>query len=238
MATDDPGTPGKNQFELNLISDSDFSKDTNVFNQTIDLAIGLGESVQFRISKSYMETNVKGEPLQQGFEQTDIGVKWRFFDDMISGLKIAIFPSLRLNDATQQFNQDGSNIPRDGYSVYLPLIISKEVGDFTVVANVGYRKNLNDSTKDSIFTSMAVGHAVGEHGKVMAEFASELTGLRGSSSRRNDLRVGYAHVIFPHKFKDYQVLLFGSCGVSVGKTEDNQQHQTALFGISIHGKDR
>ncbi|MEO6460125.1 MAG: hypothetical protein ABIO95_06720, partial [Bdellovibrionota bacterium] len=114
-----------------------------------------------------------------------------------------------------------------------PLIVSKELGKYTVVANVGYRKNFSDSDRDSVFTSAAVGHATGPHSRAMIEVASELT---GGTSRRTDVRIGWIKVMFPDRSKRYQTSLFTSVGRSIGLTEDGMTHVTALFGISIQGK--
>lgn len=231
MATDDPGTPGKNGYEISFISNCDHSSGKRACDNGIDLPIGIGENIQLRFSKSLTSEKISGEPSVNGHGATDVGVKWRFYDK--NGLQIAVFPSFKFDDATRQTNLDGTPIESDGRSIYLPLIVSQELGEkYTVVTNVAYRANLDYSNKSSVFTSVAVGRSFSQTSRGMVEVASEAD----SESRRTDVRIGWVKVLFPNRSGKFRTSFFTSLGRSVGRTDDGNTHTTVLFGINVTRK--
>jgi hypothetical protein len=231
MATDDPGTPGRHGFETSVISNCDRSSGHVACDNGIDLPIGIGDTVQLRFSKSVTSDTVSGEPTARGYGATDVGVKWRFHDK--NGLQIAVFPSYKFDDATKQMNPDGTPVESDGRSIYLPLIVSKDIGQrYTVVANVGYRSNFDYPEKSSVFTSAALGRSLSPSSRAMVEVASEAT----RDDRRTDVRIGWVKVLFPKKSGRYQTSFFTSLGRSVGKTDDGKVHTTVLFGLNVTKK--
>ena len=230
LATDDPGTPGSHNFEVNLISSCDQISGAKSCENGLDAAFGIGEKTQLRISKALIRDSNSTGPAFSGHGQTDIGVKHRFYDQ--DGLKLAVYPTFKLDDASRVTNTDGSLADSEGRSIYLPLIVSKDLGKYTVVTNVGRRLNLDHTENNSVFTSMAVGRAVGQNMRVMAELASEKTG----DNRRTDVRVGFVRIILPDHSSKYQTSLFGSIGRSIKSTDDGQTHTSLLFGLSISKK--
>ncbi|MBC7742375.1 MAG: hypothetical protein H7061_09265 [Bdellovibrionaceae bacterium] len=231
MATDDPGTPGIHGYEINIISNCNRSSGSASCEKAIDLPIGIGERVQLRFSKNITSERTTGEPSLHGYGSSDVGVKWRFYDK--NGLQMAVYPSFRFNDATRHQDADGNEISPDGRSIYLPLIISKDIGErYTVVSNVAYRSNLDYKENSSVFTSIALGRSFSQTSRGMIEIASEATSI----ARRTDVRIGWVKVIFPERSSKYQTSLFTSLGRSVGRTEDGKKHTTILFGINVTRK--
>jgi hypothetical protein len=165
-----------------------------------------------------------------GHGPTDLGVKYRFYDK--DGLKLAVFPSYQFDDASKIRNEDGTIADSEGRSIYLPLIISKDLGKFTVVTNVARRQNLDHPENSSVFTSMSVGRAIGTQTRIMGEVVSEKTG----ENRRTDVRVGFVRIILPDHFSKYQTSVFGSLGRSIKSTEDGLTHTSLLFGLSVAKK--
>lgn len=227
LATDDPGTPGSHGFEIALILDCDVTSSDNSCESVVNAAFGIGSKTQFRVSRGYTRQAGAGQTTLTGLGATDVGVKYRFVDK--NGLRLAIFPALRLNDATRQTSLDGSLLPTAGTSIYLPLIVSKQVGGVTVIANVGRRINFSTSEQNSTFTSLAVGHATGRTSKAMVEIASEAS----SSDRRTDFRIGWAKNISPKSWRSYQANFFTSYGQSLRTSADGKIHRTLLVGVSI-----
>ncbi len=228
LVTDDPGTPGKHAYEINFNNDCDLASSRHVCETGLDVAIGIGDKVQFRVSKYVTNDKATGERGHMGFGSTDVGVKWRFYDK--GGWQAATFPSFDIADATRFRNSDGTFLNSEGRSVYLPLIISHEIGQrTTVVANVGYRQNFDHSESSSVFTSAAIARAIDGRSRAMIEITSEKS---RSSIRRTDVRVGYIRLI-SKKNKPYQVFLNASLGRSVGATDDGKGHTTLLFGLTF-----
>ena len=230
LATDDPGTPGRNGYEINFITDCDRAHGSQACESGVDAAFGIGDKVQFRISKFRTQNQNDGDPTRKGWGATDVGIKWRFWDK--DGLRVAVFPSFRADDASIKINPDGTVIPSDGRSIYIPLIVSKDIGKYTVVANVGRRENLDDANQSSVFTSIAIGRAIGPYSRIISEVASESS----HEGRRTDVRIGWVKVLFPNRASRYQTSLFTSVGRSVGSTNDGKTHATLLFGLSFARK--
>lgn len=230
LATDDPGTPGTHKFEINFISFCDKTAGSKACENGIDAAFGVGEKTQIRISKAQTRDANLTDPTIVGHGPTDLGVKYRFFDK--NGLQAAVFPSYQFDDASKVMNVDGTRADSEGRSIYLPLIISKDLGKYTVVTNVARRQNLDHPENSSVFTSMSVGRAFGTKTRIMGEIASEKTG----ENRRTDVRVGFVRIILPDHFSKYQTSLFGSIGRSIKLTEDGVTHTTLLFGLSVAKK--
>ena len=228
LTTDDPGTPPKNGYEINLISACDQAHHSSDCEHGVDAAFGLTETVQFRISKSYVRAETKddsGRSRADGVGPTDIGIKVRFYDH--KGVQVATFPSWQLNDATRARLNDGTLARSEGESIYLPIIVSKELGKFTVVTNVGQRINLEHHSENSTFTGLAVGHAVDRDSRVMAEIAS----TQGHEGRRTDVRIGWIKLIFPKMSRVLKTSVFASLGKSIGQTDDGHEHTTILVGL-------
>jgi hypothetical protein len=232
MATDDPGTPGRHGIEVNIISNCDRSQDGRSCDTGIDAAFGLGDNAQFRISKGYTNDLTNGDRPFHGVGSTNVGVKVRFYDK--NGVQLATFPSYGFDDAARRVDADGNPVPSDGHTVYLPLIVSKEFGQYTVVANIGYQKNLDHAESSSILTSVAVGRAVGRNSKVMVEVANEKA--TDGTTRRTDVRIGWIKVIFPDASSKYQTSIFTSIGRTIGHTDDGISHITIQTGLQIARK--
>lgn len=231
LETDDAGTPGRHGYELNFVTDCNVTSTGRACEAGIDAAFGIGEHIELQMSKAVTNEKVAGEPSRKGVNAGDFGVKVRFIDK--NGWQIATYPSFKLNDATKFRNADGSYQETDGSSVYLPLIVSRDIGHkLTVVANVGYRANLQTSEKDSLFTSASVSRSFSDTSRGMAELTSE----KFRYSRLTEVRIGWVKVLFPKSRSRYQTSLFTSLGHSIGKTDDRLGHTTLLFGITVTRK--
>jgi hypothetical protein len=231
LATDDPGTPGRGGYELNFITSCDHAASDRSCAAGIDAAFGIGNNAQFRISKSSVRESTAGDAPLHGVGPTDVGIKYRFYDD--KRWRFATFPSIDLDDGTRRRRSDGAPVEREGRSVYLPLIISREfaspLGAITVVGNLAWRSNLAHSANDSTLTSLAVGTALAESSRVMTEVVSECD-AQWQQCRR-DVRVGFVRALFETAARTYQTSLFGSIGI--GRDASGEMHRTVLVGLSV-----
>jgi len=229
LDNDDVGTPGPKGWQMDLGTGCDKARGNKACEIGFDAVYGIGERIQVGISKSIDSNELAGLPTETGFGATEIGAKWRFLDK--NGFQIGVYPAFRFDDATRQKNSDGTLAESDGRSIYLPLLASWHPAgsQFTVGSNLGYRTNLDDATKNSVFTSVALGRSLGPVSVAMMEIESEAT----SQSRRTDVRVGYVRILFPHQMSKFQKSLFTSLGKSLGRTDDGKSHWTFLIGLSV-----
>jgi hypothetical protein len=221
LSTDDPGTPGPLGVEINLIGTGDYTSAGRTLSGGVDANLGIGEYVQLRLEKEAANEFLKSADEESSFGSTNFGVKWRFYDN--KNLKFAFYPSLDLDDAT--------NSEKVGRSIYLPLIISKTIGEYTVIFNGGFTRNLDYNEKKANFFSIAAGRAIGEEMRIMAEVSTQLN----EDERRNDLRIGFVHE-FGNEKSAFEEGIFGSIGHSFGATSDGIDHTTVIIGISLAKK--
>lgn len=229
LATDDPGTPGRHGVEINFVSDCDRSRNGKTCETIIDSNFGIGDKIQLKIEKAAVqETSGEGTSFH-GVGPTEIGVKYRFYDK--NGVALAVYPNYTMNDGSRKYDENGAAVESEGRSIYIPLIVSKKMGKYTAVANIGYKKALDQRDEDTITTAIALGRSFSETTRMMAEIHSERSS--NFSNERTDVRIGWVKVIFPTKTGKYQTSLFTSVGRSVGATDDGLVHTTVQFGLSV-----
>jgi hypothetical protein len=218
LDTDDPGTPGKNAAEYNFIADCDYAKGQRGCSQGIDAAFGIGSTTQFRINRSFVQESADGSPNFKGVTATNVGVKWRFYNQ--PGLQVAIYPGYQFNDDTRHSQPDGTK-EGDGRGIYLPLIVAIPVGSkTTIVGNIGQTFNLDYPHSGSTFTSIAIGRGISPTLRLM----SEVTSTKDLTGRLTYVRVGFVKVIMPKESDKYERAISLSVGRTVGLTPDRLTH--------------
>ncbi len=187
--------------------------------------LGIGEYWQLRVSKEQIKETGSDTPSFYGYGPTSVAVKWRFLDN--NNFKMAIYPSYQFDDATTHDDE-----PKVGRTIYVPVIVLKTFGRFTVIANVGENKNLDHSEKHSTLYSLAGGWALSDKSRIMAEFATE----KFDEGQEVEARVGFVREVFQNEKSNYETAVFGSVAHNVGWTDDHVDHSKLLFGFSIAKK--
>ena len=94
LLTNDPGTPGNGNWEINLGVLPVLRQHQNAFQvPQIDLNFGLGDRIQLTYEIPFVLQTEPGEPDQTGWSNAFVGLKWRFLDNK-SGWSASIFPQL------------------------------------------------------------------------------------------------------------------------------------------------
>src|SRR5580658_9237408 len=79
--TNDPGTPGNANWEINLASAQTIARGTSSYQvPQIDLNFGLGERIQLTYEVPYVLQTASGQPSASGWGNGYPGVKWRLLD--------------------------------------------------------------------------------------------------------------------------------------------------------------
>ena len=219
LMTDDLGTPGPNGVEINLLMDCDRSKASKVCENVVDANYGIGDKIQISVERGYEVGRSEDGVSTRGLGPTEFGVKYRFYDK--NGLAAALYPQVIIHSAKSE---------DQGNAIYIPIIISKEFGKFTVVTNTGYRHSYKSSDEDAIIAGVAIAEALDDRSRIMGEIYSERD--RDLHNRRTDVRIGYIRVVSPKSSK-FEISAFVSAGHSVGHTEDGFGHTTLQFGLSL-----
>jgi hypothetical protein len=134
--TNDPGTPGNANWEINIASMQTVVRGEAEYQvPQLDINFGLGDRIQLTYEIPYVvDTSARG-PHQSGWSNALPGVKWRFFDQGEGGWQISTFP---------QFESGASTVARlkgiagNGPRFLLPVEVAKREGPLDLNFEAGY----------------------------------------------------------------------------------------------------
>jgi hypothetical protein len=134
---DDPGTPGNGHWEINLAYPYAQTEKTIAMDfPYVDLNYGLGDHLQLKYQGGYFFGKYRGQGWQNGYDDSLVGVKWRYLDEDKSGVDMSTYPQLGINTSSSLVR---NGIVESGLSFYLPVEIAKTFGPFQVAAELGYQ---------------------------------------------------------------------------------------------------
>lgn len=176
--TNDPGTPGNNNWEINLGYEPFLY---NGFSSShvpdVDINYGVGDRIQLTYENAWLRATIGSNPAKYGLGQDDAGVKWRFYDNGEKGLSISIFPQVFLNNPDAAA-QRGITPPQS--SLLLPMEFKKKLGPVDVDYELGY--TLVHHGRNGWISGLVVGHDVTKKLELDAEFYG-LGTYRGSGNQ-------------------------------------------------------
>jgi len=166
LLTDDPGTPGNHNWEINLASTQNFVHNQRTYETPIlDLNYGAGDRVQLKYEVPYLLISTDGGPHAAALGNSLAGVKWRFYENEKKGWNISTYPQL-------EFNNPGASLRRGlvdrGPNFLLPVEVTKNTGFFELNLEAGYwfSRHLSDGR--------VLGFAVGHQTTRKLELLSEI----------------------------------------------------------------
>jgi hypothetical protein len=182
--TNDPGTPGNANWEINLASMQTITRGASSYQvPQIDLNFGLGDRIQLTYEVPYVLQAGNGEPVQSGWGNGYPGIKWRFLDQGEDGWQMSTFPQFETG-ASQLARQKGIAVA--GPRFLLPLEVTKKVGSVDVDFEAGYYFPGN-SPKERIFGFVA-GRPINDRLELDAEIYDDR--IYGASQHSTTLDIG------------------------------------------------
>ena len=214
MITDDPGTPGNGKWENNFaITFEHRSGETDYELPEIDLNFGVGEHIQLTLQTAPVLLKRSGRGLIGGLGGTEAAVKWRFFDQALSGFDVSMFPRVIFNIGQSSVRR---GLAEDGTRFQLPFEIAKTLGRWHVDAEFGPRASTVG--RSEWLYGIVCGFDVAKPTMLMAELHDE--------SRMNFSRdVLTLNVGLRHEFTETYVLI-----VSLGHELRSTDQPRALIG--------
>ncbi len=170
--TNDPGTPGAGNWEINLGAMASHAAGATAWQlPQLDVNFGLGERIQLTYQQSYVLVSASGSSEATGWGNAFLGMKWRFFDQGEGGWQVSTFP---------QFETAGSALAQArgiaiaGPRWLVPLEVSRRLGSWDVNLEAGYYLPRNGPHER--FLGLVVGRQVTARleldGEVYADRAS------------------------------------------------------------------
>ncbi|HUO18918.1 MAG TPA: hypothetical protein VMU44_04040 [Steroidobacteraceae bacterium] len=134
--TNDPGTPGDGNWEINVASMTTRSEGVTEWQlPQLDLNFGLGDRIQLTYEIPYVMQSGAGAPQASGWSNAFLGVKWRFLDQGEGGWQMSLFPQYETPGSASAQQQ---GIAEEGSRFLLPFQVSRSVGALDLDFEAGY----------------------------------------------------------------------------------------------------
>ena len=152
--TNDPGTPGDLNWEINIGYMPFLYTDQSVSHTPdVDINFGVGERIQLTYENAWLRVHNPSSATQYGLGQSNPGVKWRFYDAGESGLSVSVFPQLFLNNPNDAVHR---GITPASESFLLPVEFTRKFGPVDVDFELGYQ--FVHKGPDGWITGLVIGH--------------------------------------------------------------------------------
>jgi hypothetical protein len=137
LLTDDPGTPGNNNWEINMAFTVD-RRHNEIFYETpvLDFNYGVGEHIQLKYEIPWVVLHERSDGTQKGLGNSLAGVKRRFLDEEKDGMDMSVYPQVEWSNPTSSVRR---GLVERGTNVLLPIQAAKKLGPVVVVAEAGYK---------------------------------------------------------------------------------------------------
>jgi hypothetical protein len=163
--TNDPGTPGNANWEINVGSMQTLSRDVAAYQvPQIDLNFGVGDRLQLTYEIPYVIQTSAGHPQASAWGNGYPGIKWRFLDQGEDGWQMSIFPQVQTSGSLRARE---TGIAEAGPRYLLPVEVTRKIGPLDVDFEAGYYV-AGHGPKERIF-GLAVGRSVSERLELDAE---------------------------------------------------------------------
>lgn len=218
LVTDDPDTPGRNNWEINAaVIGAQSGGRWDLAVPDLDINYGWGEHVQLKVDLNWASAKTDGSRTS-GLGATDFGVKWRFVDEEKSGFALSIYPQLSMNLAPSSVAR---GLTTAGRQFFLPAEISTGYGEFKFDAEVG--RNFVQQGPDEWLGGVIVAHACGP----TLECGFELHGALIEHQFQPLANFGLHWQIAKH------VILLAAAGREFGSAAGDRQDFLFYFGFQL-----
>lgn len=152
--TNDPGTPGHLNWEINVGYMPFLYSDHSVSHvPDLDINFGVGDRIQLTYENAWLRVKDSPSAAKFGLGQSNPGVKWRFLDGGEEGLSISMFPQFFLNNPNDAVRRGITPVSQ---SFLMPFEFTKKLGPVDVDYEFGYQ--VVHGGPDGWITGFVVGH--------------------------------------------------------------------------------
>lgn len=219
--TNDPGTPGHLNWEINLAYMPFLYSDQSVSHTPdLDINFGVGDRIQLTFENAWLRVHNPKSTTEYGLGQSNPGVKWRFYDAGESGLSISMFPQAFLNNPNHAVRRGITPVSE---SFELPFEFSKKIGPVDVDYEIGYE--FVHRGPDAWLTGLVIGHEFTPKLEIDMELYSQGTFHPSEYQPTID---------FGGRYKIHRPVIFlFMAGRSLEHSRSNQSYFQGYFGIQL-----
>lgn len=219
--TNDPGTPGNHNWEINLgYMPFYFNGQSVSHTPDVDLNFGLGERIQLTYENAWLRVQNPSSPVKYGLGQSNPGVKWRFYDGGEKGLSVSTFPQFFLNNPNDAVRR---GITPASESFLLPFEFTRKLGPVDVDFEIGYQQV--HKAPNGWITGLVIGHDFTRKLEGDVEFYN--TGTFHASENEPTIDFGGRY-----KLHNPVILLF-MAGRGLKPASNNQPYFVGYFGLQL-----
>jgi hypothetical protein len=218
LFTDDPGTPGPGNWEVNVAVTLDRTSPASSWGAPlVDANYGWGDRLQLKLEIPWVVVS-DGASTRGGIGNPLLGVKWRFLDEETAGVGVSTYPQLGFN--VSSLSVDRGLVERDT-TFFLPVSAARSLGPVSV--NIELGRIFESGGAGEWVWGLALGHSFGR-----VEALAEIFGARGegAESRRAGVNVGARVPVFVSS------TLLASGGWSLS-SPDGARHAFAYLGLQL-----
>ena len=136
MITDDPGTPGDRHWEINLAwTDQRTHGSTQLGLPLLDANYGVGDRIQLNYQASWNVVREQGAEQENGMSDSQLALKWRFYDAVDAGLQLSTYPRLTFPSPGSDSDERWTADPHSSF--LLPIEARRDFGLISVNAEFG-----------------------------------------------------------------------------------------------------
>src|SRR5262245_55909107 len=134
MVTDDTGTPGNHNWEINVALALESRTGERLYEAPlVDANYGLGERIQLKVELPWLVQDTAAKTLS-GLGNALFGVKYRFLDETASGISLAVYPQVEVGLLDSSLEK---GLVEDGTGAILPLLAQKSFGPVSADMELG-----------------------------------------------------------------------------------------------------
>lgn len=176
--TDDPEPVGYKNWEVYLASQ--YADDRDGVSYTaphMEINYGIFPNFQFHVILPAEYVKPSGQPSHYGYGDTEIGVKWKFYENEDAHLLIGTFPLVEAPTGDQAKGL-GNGDPQ----FFLPVWIQKSWGEWTTYGGGGYWINPGTGNKDFGFVGWEIQREITKQFTIGAEIFHQTASTEGGDS--------------------------------------------------------
>jgi hypothetical protein len=238
--TDDPGTPGNRQWEIN----AGFIGNHNPAHASyqlpnIDINYGWGDRIQLMYSPYLAAATDENKTARAGLGETVFGVKWRYFEHHRAGepksdenmtFSLGTYPQVTINNPTSAVRR---GIVEPGPQYYLPAEFTAKWGPIDFNGEVG-RWICNHNVPDRWGRGLIVGHEFSERLELYGEIYDLQDVSRiGTAPKQRELTLDVGGRRTLDRAGHLRLLFLGGRGIQAVTRQNSEPDWIAYIGVQI-----
>jgi hypothetical protein len=252
--TDDPGTPGNKQWEINVgfvgthtplgkptpASSSAFQQGSSSYQlPDLDINYGLGDRIQLKYEVPLAASTDGNNTTTVGVGQSLPGIKWRFYEHHTPGepksdenltFAMSVYPMVSFNNSRSASNR---GIVPGGPSYWFPVEIAGKFGWLNYDADAGYWRG-NHAVADYWGRGLILGHEFNARTELYAELHDQQDANRidgAPKQRQLTLDVGGRQTL--DKAGHLRLLFLGGRSIQTATSSNGEPNWIAYVGLQI-----